>query len=133
MLETFHWFRGEGFGLIVEDLLRLPPDRGVIVEGFRLLPHFVKPLLESPNQGVWLIPTPAFRFAAFESRGGLWSIAERTSDPERALDNLLKRDGMLTDRIEAEAKENGLAVIKIDAPLSEDQLANQVASQFGLQ
>src|SRR5439155_6277509 len=25
MLETFHWFRGEGFGLIVEDLLRLPP------------------------------------------------------------------------------------------------------------
>jgi len=24
MLETFHWFRGEGFGLIVEDLLRLP-------------------------------------------------------------------------------------------------------------
>jgi hypothetical protein len=22
MLETFHWFRGEGFGLIVEDLLR---------------------------------------------------------------------------------------------------------------
>jgi len=28
MLETFHWFRGEGFGLIVEDLLRLPVDTG---------------------------------------------------------------------------------------------------------
>ena len=26
MLETFHWFRGEGFGLIVEDLLRLPAE-----------------------------------------------------------------------------------------------------------
>jgi hypothetical protein len=25
MLETFHWFEGEGFGLIVEDLLDLPP------------------------------------------------------------------------------------------------------------
>src|SRR5262249_974099 len=24
MLETFHWFRGEGFGLIIEDLLALP-------------------------------------------------------------------------------------------------------------
>jgi hypothetical protein len=24
MLETFHWFQGEGFGLIVDDLLRLP-------------------------------------------------------------------------------------------------------------
>lgn len=39
MLETFHWFRGEGFGLIVEDLLRLPTEPGVIVDGFRLLPH----------------------------------------------------------------------------------------------
>jgi hypothetical protein len=45
MLETFHWFQGEGFGLIIEDLLALPPDQGVIAEGFRLLPHLVKPLL----------------------------------------------------------------------------------------
>src|SRR5918992_3439576 len=45
MLETFHWFRGEGFTLIVEDLLRLPAETGVIAEGFRLLPHLVKPLL----------------------------------------------------------------------------------------
>jgi hypothetical protein len=36
MLETFHWFRGEGFGLIIEDLLALPPDQDVIAEGFRL-------------------------------------------------------------------------------------------------
>jgi len=27
MLETFHWFRGEGFALIVDDLLRLPESR----------------------------------------------------------------------------------------------------------
>ncbi len=38
MLETFHWFRGEGFGLIIEDLLRLPQQPCVIVEGSRLLP-----------------------------------------------------------------------------------------------
>jgi len=48
MLETFHWFQGEGFNLIVEDLLRLPRERGIIVEGFRLLPHLVKPLISSP-------------------------------------------------------------------------------------
>lgn len=38
MLETFHWFRGEAFELIVEDLLRMPKETGVVVEGFRLLP-----------------------------------------------------------------------------------------------
>jgi hypothetical protein len=50
MLETFHWFRGEGFSLIVEDLLRLPREPCVIVEGFRLLPHLVKPLLATLHQ-----------------------------------------------------------------------------------
>jgi len=69
MLETFHWFRGEGFGLIVEDLLRLPVDNGVIAEGFRLLPHLVKPLLAEPGHAIWLLPTPEFRRAAFDSRG----------------------------------------------------------------
>ncbi len=39
MLESFHWFQGELFGLTVEDLLRLPAEPGVIAEGFRLLPR----------------------------------------------------------------------------------------------
>jgi hypothetical protein len=82
-----HWFRGEGFGLIVEDLLRLPRKRGVIVEGFRLLPRLVKPLLAVPDHAVWLLPTPGFRRAAFDSRGSLWEIARKTSDPDRALHN----------------------------------------------
>jgi 2-phosphoglycerate kinase len=43
MLETFHWYRGEGFGLIVEDLVALGDERGVIAEGFRLLPELVQP------------------------------------------------------------------------------------------
>jgi len=49
MLETFHWFRGEAFGLIVEDLLRLPAQPAVMAEGFRLLPHLVGPLLAVPQ------------------------------------------------------------------------------------
>jgi hypothetical protein len=64
MLETFHWFRGEGFELVVEDLLALPGEPGVIAEGFRLLPRLVAPLLEVPAHAVWLAPTPAFRLAA---------------------------------------------------------------------
>ncbi|HYY96240.1 MAG TPA: hypothetical protein VE713_17165, partial [Pyrinomonadaceae bacterium] len=90
MLETFHWFRGEGFPLIVEDLLRLPREPGVIVEGFRLLPRLVKPLLSVPAHAAWLLPTPAFRQAVVESRGGSASgFLAKTADPERALRNLL--------------------------------------------
>jgi 2-phosphoglycerate kinase len=132
MLETFHWWQGEGFGLIVEDLLRLPADQGVIVEGHRLLPRLVAPLLERRNQAAWLIPTPAFRLAAFESRGSMWSIAGRTSQPERALANLLERDGLFTERSAREAKAAGLSVIEVDGSSSEDALVSRIAAQFEL-
>jgi hypothetical protein len=69
MLEGFHWFNGELFSLIVEDLLHLPAETGVIAKGFRLLPRLVKPLLGGNGHAVWLLPTPEFRQAAFTSRG----------------------------------------------------------------
>jgi hypothetical protein len=78
LVETFHWFRGEGFGLIVEDLLRRPADIGVIAESFRLLPALVKPLLAETGHAVWLLPTSEFRQMAFDSRG--WEIPDKTSD-----------------------------------------------------
>ena len=42
---------------------------GSITDGFRLLPRLVKPLLVVPNHAVWLLPSPEFRQAVFESRG----------------------------------------------------------------
>lgn len=132
MLETFHWFRGEGFGLIVEDLLRLPREPGVVVEGFRLLPHLVKPLLAVPARAVWLLPTPEFRRTAIESRGSAWTIASRTSDPERAQRNLAERDRMFTDRLHGEAEHLGLRFIEVDTTTTEDYLAGRVTEAFGL-
>lgn len=131
MLETFHWFRGEGFDLIVEDLLNLPADRPVIAEGFRLLPHLVEPFLTLPDQAVWLLPSPDFRRAAFQSRGGLWAIAGQTTNPQAALRNLLERDRLFTDHLHEETKRLGLRAIEVDAALTEDDLAEQVARAFG--
>jgi hypothetical protein len=132
MLETFHWFRGEGFGLIVEDLLRLPALPGVIAEGFRLLPGRVKPLLAAPEQAVWLLPTPEFRRAALDSRGSLLEIARKTSDPERALCNLLKRDRMFTERLWGDVERLGLDAIDVGTAMTEDDLAGRVTEALGL-
>jgi 2-phosphoglycerate kinase len=132
MLETFHWFQGEGFGLIVEDLLALPAEPGVVAEGFRLLPSLVQPVLADPTHAVWLLPTPEFRRAAFEQRGSLWAIAGRTSDPERALRNLLERDAMFTDRLRNQTRRLGLRTIEIDLTTSEDALFDRIAGGFGL-
>ena len=130
MLETFHWFAGEGFGLIVEDLLTFSPDESVIVEGFRLLPQLVKPLVHNLSQAVWLTPTPELRLAAFERRGSLSSIAARTSNPGRALSNLLERDQLFTMHLQDTAQEAGLPVIKTDGSISESTLEKRAATQF---
>jgi 2-phosphoglycerate kinase len=132
MLDTFHWFRGEGFNLIIEDLLKLPSETGVIAEGFRLLPALVKPLVADPRHVVWLLPTPEFRLAAFASRGTTWDIPDKTSNPARAYRNLLERDRMFTERLREETKRLGLPAIEVDTSISEDELTELVTRSFGL-
>ena len=133
MLDTFHWFRGEGFNLIVEDLLRLPPGAGVVAEGFRLLPGLVEPLLRARGRAVWLLPAPDFRRAVFEGRGGAaWGFLARTSDPERALRNLLERDRLFTEALREETARLGLHAVEVGASMTEGELAGRVADLFGL-
>jgi cytidylate kinase len=133
MLETFHWFQGEAFDMIIEDLLSLPREPGVIVEGFRLLPRLVKPLLFEPAHAVWLLATPAFRQAVLASREGSASgFLAKTSDPERALRNLLERDRMFTDILREETARVELPAIEVDTSMTEDDLARRVTEVFGI-
>lgn len=133
MLETFPWFQGEGFTLIIEDLLRLPREPGVIVEGFRLLPRLVKPLLSVPAHAVWLLPTPAFRQAVVETRGGsAWGFLAKTTDPERALRNMLERDRMFTSILREETARLEVPAIEVDATMTEDDVTKRVTEVFGL-
>jgi hypothetical protein len=132
MLDTFHWFHGEKFSNIIEDLLRLPADQLVIAEGFRLLPDLVQPLLADPRHAVWLLPSPQFRQAVFEARGGIgWAFIAKTSHPGRALDNLLQRDVLFTDRLAEQIRQLELTALSVDATISETVLERQVAAAFG--
>jgi len=120
MLETFHWFRGEGFGLIVEDLRALPDGPAVVAEGFRLLPHLVRPLA-APDRALWLLPTPEFYRAALDLRG--WPVPAQTSDPERARRNLIERDRLFTERL---AREAGDAAVRQDGSATLELIADRL-------
>jgi len=132
MFRTFHGFHGEGFGLILEDLLDLPTDVPVLVEGYKLLPRLVAPLLSRLDQAVWLIPPPSFRRTAFCRRGSLWSIAGRTSNPQTALANLLARDALSTEEVERQAATLQLTRIQVNGSASVDELAKPVAQCLGI-
>lgn len=132
MFYTFHGFHGEGFGLILEDLLALPTDVPVLVEGYKLLPRLVAPLLSQTEQAVWLIPTPEWRRTAFSRRGSLWSIAGQTSDPETALANLLARDALHTEEVFRQAVALQLPTVEINGSTNIDELVMHVAQCLGI-
>lgn len=132
MVATFHGFRGEMFEFIVDDLLALPDDRPVLVEGLRVLPRRVVPLLTEPRRALWLLPTPEFRRAAFEARGSIEAIARRTSDPKRAHSNILTRDQMFTDELSRDAATLDLPVLRIETSLSVQEVVKAVSEELDL-
>jgi len=130
MFETFPWFHGEGFDLILNDVLALQDQSPVLVEGFRLLPRLVAPFLTEPNQAVWLVPTTEFRQQAFQARGATW-FPHETSDPQRALANLLVRDDLFAREIVKEAADLKLRVIEVGVTMSTDELTSHVRDCLG--
>ncbi|HUQ80791.1 MAG TPA: hypothetical protein VM076_06630, partial [Gemmatimonadaceae bacterium] len=133
MWETFHWFRGECFDMIVDDLLRLPREPAVVVEGLRLLPRLVVPLLSAPAHAVWLLPTPDFRAAVMAARGGAASgFIAKTTDPEKALRNLLDRDHLFTEALRNETARLKVRAIEVDATSTGDDLVRRVSAGLGL-
>lgn len=132
MFETFHWFHGEGFNFIVEDLLALPSDRKIIVEGFRLLPSLVKPHIAKNRQAIWLISTSEFRLKAFSDRGSLWDIPNKTTQPEKAYQNHLARESMFAEQLKKEAKEERVTAMVVDGSRSKEALISAVSLHFGL-
>lgn len=76
---------------------------------------------------------PAFRESVVESRGGsAWGFLARTTDPERALRNLLERDRMFTDILREETARLEVPAIEVNATMTEDDLAKRVTGVFGL-
>ncbi|WNV76826.1 hypothetical protein [Geodermatophilus sp. DSM 44513] len=130
MHRTFPWSHGEGFDLVLEDLRALPDDRLVLVEGFRLLPQLVRPHLSDPRHAVWLLPTPAFRRAAFARRGAADAFWLRTTDPDRALANLLERDRLATEELARVCTRTGAGVVHVDGSRTVEDLADRLAARF---
>jgi hypothetical protein len=81
------------FALVTEELtaLSFPSGLHVLAEGFGLTPELLEPVLNSPRQAIWLVPTEPFKLAAMQRRGK-GRFDGQVSDMERAARNLLQRD-----------------------------------------
>ena len=105
------------------------PRTPVIIEGFGLLPDLVRPLMDDMRQGLWIVPTEAFRRGSWLRRGKP-SFRAQVSDPDRAAANLWDRDLLLAAEIERQARALQLKLIVNDGSLSADQLLDAAAAWF---
>lgn len=114
----------ERFRLVVDDLCALPKSARVLTEGAGLFSECVGSLISSRRHAIWLVPTASFcREVRLQRDAG--SFAD-TSDPSRALDNLIARDILLAQYVREQAKEVGLTVLEVDGTRSIERTASLV-------
>lgn len=115
---------------VVEDLLALPAGTPIIAEGFGLTPPLIAPLLSSPRQAIWLVPTESFKRASMQRRNKP-SFATTISDPERATANLFRRDMLLAELVRAQARDRDLTVFEVDGSKGVREVTAVIEQHFG--
>jgi hypothetical protein len=119
----------ERFPMICDDLRLMPQRPPVLVEGPRLFPKLVAPILTSLRQAIWLLPTEAF-IRESQVRRDKPSLRVESSDPERFRVNFLARDSLLADYIRDEVVKLGLTYIEIDGQRTAEEIADSIQSHF---
>lgn len=123
----------EGFALVLEDLLAIPRSRTIVAEGPGALPWCVAPLLSSPRQAIFLVPTRERRDIVAARR---WGSGQLERFPgivkrERALANVSARDTLLDARIVSSCAGLGLRSERVDGSLDLDDSLALLEEQFG--
>jgi hypothetical protein len=116
------------FQLVLEDLRAMQAVPPIVAEGAGLFPECVAPWLSRPHQALWLIPTRAF--IAQVRHGRIHGAPYQTSDPARALANIIARDELIAQHHQRAAQERGLATYSIDGTRSLDDVTTSVAGYY---
>jgi hypothetical protein len=122
----------EGFACVVEDLLMLPRTRTIVAEGPGAFPSCVAPLLDSPRQAIFLVPTPERRETTAVRRWGEGQLGRFPGivERERGLANVAARDVRIDARIRASCAELGLRCETVDGTRDLDASLAMLEEQF---
>jgi hypothetical protein len=124
--ELADWFAAvaaERLAMVLADLGDLGPGPTVVAEGPQLLPDLIAPLMQTPQHGLWLLPTPEFGQHGVAGRraGGLTgTAAQRRRD----------RDVLLTETNRQQVRRNGLQSAEVDGNRSLADTIDMVAERL---
>lgn len=119
----------ERFPMICEDLQAMPKRPKILVEGPRLFPKLVQPLLSDIHQAIWLLPTEKFALESAAKRDKP-QLRIKSSDPVRFQSNFFGREALLRDYLRQEVISRGLPYVEVDGSDSVDEVARRVEAYF---
>ena len=123
----------ELFEFTLEDLLAARHSRPVLAEGPGAFPWLVAPLIRSPRQAIFLVPSAAWRERVAERRHGPGQVERfgtELRDRERALANTRARDAVIDARITSSCRELGLRCESMDESLDLDASLALIEDHF---
>ena len=121
------------FVRVTLDLLAFPRSRPIVAEGPGALPWLVEPLINSPRQAVFLVPTPAHRETVALRR---WGHAQRERFPgivdrTRGLAKVRERDWLMDELIVSACDHLDLRWERVDGSRDLDASLALLEEQFG--
>jgi 2-phosphoglycerate kinase len=122
----------EHFALIWEDILAMPKQKFLLIEGTALLPRQVASVLPKTSHALWVIPSDDFQREHYSKRQWVRGILEQCNNPEAAFGNWMERDAMFAEWVEAEASALNLQLLKVVGNRTIEENAEAVAAHFQL-
>ena len=116
--------------LVFEELQVTPQNNIILAEGPGFFPEMIEPVLSSPFQAVWLVPTEEFKWYSMKQRDK-FRRRQQMNDPEKAINNHFGRDMLMTAHTIEQAERLGLTAITIDGSLPAESVAELVEVHFG--
>jgi hypothetical protein len=122
-------FYHEQFDFLLEEI---PCSPRVLVEGADLLPELLEGIDVPPRRAIWIVPTPEFQLSNYRRRDWVAPYLKDCVDPERALENWMRRDVLFAEHVRREAAARGGTVIVVDGSRTVTEIAGLVGDHFGL-
>lgn len=126
-------FYKETFTFLKQDLEKLSYQKTIITEGAAYLPELMKAIGITSNHYMALVPTKTFQVEHYKQREWVPYILEGCSDKQTAFKNWMDRDALFALEILKQCKIANYNFIIIDGTQTINQIAKQVANNFGLE
>jgi hypothetical protein len=122
----------EHFTMVLEDILRMPQHKPLLVEGTALLPRQVIGVVAKRNRAIWVVPTADFQREHYSKRKWVCDILAQCDDSEAAFNNWMMRDVEFAHWVAAEVNVLGLGLLQVDGRHTVEENAIRVANHFQL-